>query len=144
MTPLPGGAPKPKRNWSPLMIGATLVVVVAGLALAAVTLGSGGGTDETPPTVSDIITTSTTAAPEAPPDVTVDVTPTTGGPLPTEVVTVVEPGQAGQYTVRPGDTLSSLARGFGVPLRALAEANGIPNWDLIHPGEVLVIPEVPD
>ena len=29
-------------------------------------------------------------------------------------------------------------------LFALAEANGIPNWDLIHPGEVLVIPEVPD
>ena len=140
---LPGGAPPQKRNWAPLMIGGTLVVVVAGLAFAAVSLGSGSGSDETPATVSDIITTSSTAAPEAPPEVTTDVTPTPG-PLPTEVVTVVEPGQAGQYTVRPGDTLSSLARGFGVPLRALAEANGIPNWDLIHPGEVLVIPDVPD
>lgn len=45
-----------------------------------------------------------------------------------------------EYTVQRGDTLSGIARGQGVSLLELIEANGIANPNLIYPGQVLVIP----
>lgn len=47
------------------------------------------------------------------------------------------------YTVVSGDTLWAIAEKFygdGNRYRAIAEASGIPNPDLIHPGQVLTIP----
>jgi nucleoid-associated protein YgaU len=58
-----------------------------------------------------------------------------------------EPGSEGSaertYTVIHGDTLSAIAARFygdGSKDQAIAEANGIPDPDLIHPGQVLIIP----
>lgn len=48
---------------------------------------------------------------------------------------------AATYTVRPGDTLSSIAAQFGVSTQAIIQANDIPNPDLINPGLVLEIPD---
>jgi LysM repeat protein len=48
-----------------------------------------------------------------------------------------------RYTVRPGDSLSKIAREFygdGNAYMRIAEANGIANPNLIHPGQELVIP----
>lgn len=47
------------------------------------------------------------------------------------------------YTVKPGDNLSHIAREFygnANEYMRIAEANGIANPDLIHPGQELVIP----
>jgi LysM repeat protein len=44
------------------------------------------------------------------------------------------------YTVKPGDTLSEIARSVGVSVRALAAANGIANPDFIRDGTVLTVP----
>ena len=44
------------------------------------------------------------------------------------------------YTVEKGDTLGRIARDHGVSLSDLVEANNISNANLIHPGQVLVIP----
>ena len=47
------------------------------------------------------------------------------------------------YTVQRGDTLSAIARrfyGHAGEYRRIAEANHIPNPDLIHPGQQLIIP----
>jgi putative chitinase len=44
------------------------------------------------------------------------------------------------YTVRTGDTLSSIAARFGVSTATLAAANGITNWSYIQIAQVLVIP----
>ncbi len=44
------------------------------------------------------------------------------------------------YIVRWGDTLSGIARRFGVSTAALAAANGIYNWNYIYAGQRLVIP----
>lgn len=45
------------------------------------------------------------------------------------------------YTVKPGDSLFSIAQRFGVPLPALIAANPqIPNPNLIFPGQVICIP----
>jgi LysM repeat protein len=43
----------------------------------------------------------------------------------------------GTYVVRPGDTLSQIARRFGTTTVALARLNGIANPSLIHIGQVL-------
>jgi LysM repeat protein len=48
---------------------------------------------------------------------------------------------AGQtHTVRPGETLSAIARLYGVSVWVLARANSLANPSLIVPGQVLVIP----
>ena len=44
------------------------------------------------------------------------------------------------YTIRPGDTLSSIAARFDVPLETLADANGIENPNLIKVNQKLIIP----
>ena len=45
------------------------------------------------------------------------------------------------YTVRAGDTLSSIARAHGVTVAAIADANNIVNPNLIFVGQVLTIPD---
>ena len=44
------------------------------------------------------------------------------------------------YTVQRGDTLSGIARWYGVPVHALAQANHIANPNLIFAGQTLCIP----
>jgi LysM repeat protein len=46
------------------------------------------------------------------------------------------------YTVAPHDTLYGIARRFGVPVAALAAANGLRDPSRIRAGAVLVIPDV--
>ena len=115
-------APRPNRSW--IGIAVILVVATAGIAGVGIPMGSGA-----PPRQEPVATTLATE-PVAP--------VTTAAPL--AVVTDVAPGQSGVYTVQNGDTLGNLATRFGVSLDALAAANGIPNWDLILPGQTLVIP----
>jgi putative chitinase len=49
------------------------------------------------------------------------------------------PGQT-VYIVRPGDTLSGIARAFGTTVWAISAANGIKNPNCIYVGQRLVIP----
>lgn len=54
-----------------------------------------------------------------------------------------EPEPARTYTVESGDTLWAIAERFygdGSKYQVIADASGIPNPDLIHPGQVLTIP----
>ena len=48
--------------------------------------------------------------------------------------------EAGTYVVRRGDTLARVARRLGVPVRALADANGITRPDRVLAGQVLRVP----
>ena len=50
------------------------------------------------------------------------------------------PSGANSYTVKSGDTLARVAARTGVPVAALAEANGIANRNLVRIGQVLTIP----
>ena len=45
-----------------------------------------------------------------------------------------------EYTVKPGDTLISIARKYGTTYKVLAEYNGIENPDLIYDGQIIRIP----
>lgn len=49
-------------------------------------------------------------------------------------------GDAMEYSVKPGDTLSSIAAAFGVRSSAILAANGISNPDYLKIGQVLLIP----
>jgi len=44
------------------------------------------------------------------------------------------------YVIRPGDTLSSIARRFNTTVEELVRLNNIANPDLIIAGETLLIP----
>ena len=44
------------------------------------------------------------------------------------------------YTVKRGETLTMIARRYGVSVRELAASNGITNPDRIYPGQILRIP----
>ena len=50
------------------------------------------------------------------------------------------PTSATTYVVKAGDTLSSIARKFGTTVRALQDANGIRNADVVVIGRTLKIP----
>jgi LysM repeat protein len=47
---------------------------------------------------------------------------------------------AGDYVVKAGDTLSSIAVRYGVSVWALIQANGLTSWSLIYVGQSLAIP----
>ena len=44
------------------------------------------------------------------------------------------------YVVKPGDTLSSIARAFNTTVPAIISANNITNPNLIYAGQTLIIP----
>jgi nucleoid-associated protein YgaU len=97
-------------------------------------------TDAPPPPEAEVPAAEVTTAPEesAPaPEPVHDAAESDGEPG--EV-----PAPAGRsYTVEPGDTLWAIAERFygdGSKYQVIADASGISNPDLIHPGEVLTIP----
>ena len=44
------------------------------------------------------------------------------------------------YTIQQGDTLSAIAKSFGVSVADIVAANGLPNADAIQAGQKLAIP----
>lgn len=75
-----------------------------------------------------------------------DVIRSNGRPGEAVVVMFAQPSFGQRYTVRPGDSLSSIAAAHGIGLPALESANpqfgpvGGRDWKLIHPGELLTLP----
>ena len=45
------------------------------------------------------------------------------------------------HTVKKGETLTSIAKKYGVTVEAIADKNGIKNKNLIRVGQVLTIPD---
>jgi nucleoid-associated protein YgaU len=91
--------------------------------------------------------TETDAAPPPEPEAAAE-SATADGPAIEEAVAeeVPEPAPepaARTYTVVSGDTLWAIAERFygdGNKYQAIADASGVPNPDLIYPGQVLTIP----
>lgn len=108
------------RNWTPVAIGVILLSAAVGLALLA--LGR-----EPAPTPTPTPSPTATPAPSAVP---------LPSPLPLPSPT---PGPL-LYTVQEGDTLARIAAAYGVSLEELIAANGLSDPNLIHVGQVLVIP----
>jgi LysM repeat protein len=65
------------------------------------------------------------------------------GPAATATRTPSPPPTPGvtQYVVKPGDTLSGIAKEFGVTVEAIMEVNDLTNPNKIRVGQVLIIPK---
>lgn len=62
------------------------------------------------------------------------MSPSAGAPA------VVPPSGSTRYTIRTGDTISSIARGAGLSISALLAANGLTASSMIYAGRTLIIP----
>lgn len=62
------------------------------------------------------------------------------------LITIVSNSAVGQtaYIIKPGDTLFSISRQFGVSMQAIAAANNIVNPNLIYAGQTIIIPDSTD
>jgi LysM repeat protein len=109
------------RAWGLLIV----VIILAGVILT-VLLVWGGASDPGSPTP----TLTSTLLPTA---VTVAIAPTVP---PTEAAT---PAPL-VYTVKEGDTLSSIAQTHGVSIQDIVEANNLANPDMLNIGQELIIP----
>ena len=84
------------------------------------------------PTPSPSVARTPSPTPSPPPTVKPSKPPATPTPTP--------PHGTRTYTVKFGDTLSSIAAHFGVTVASIQKLNGITDPSLIHPGDVLQIP----
>lgn len=143
--PVAPAAPAPQARparrvfpWSQVLGARRIVAVAAGvvvLLLAAVglLLRSQAATPPPTPTLTFTATAPPTNTPTPPPPTsTPSVTPT---PRPTE--TPIPPTK---YTVRPGDSLGSIATRFSTTIEALQAFNGLGQSDVIQVGQVIQIP----
>ncbi|WAC93183.1 LysM peptidoglycan-binding domain-containing protein [Mycobacterium sp. Aquia_213] len=83
------------------------------------------------------------AAEPAAADVTSDTAEPVAEPAPEPVADVAPEPAPRTYTVVSGDTMWAIAERFygdGSKYRVIAEASGVADPDLIHPGQVLTIP----
>ncbi|GEM_PF-380404 len=61
-------------------------------------------------------------------------------PPPDPVTYAVQTGQTTVHIVERGQELALIARYYGVSMQDIAQINDIPNYDLIYPGQELLIP----
>jgi len=127
--------PAPRRaSW-------LIVAIVAGMIVLL--LGAGGvflrvrATTAAQPTYTPVPTVTETLPPTetpTPPPPTSTLTPS---PVPTQPNTPVPPRK---YTVRPGETLSTIAERFGTTIERLQQFNNLKDTDVIQVGQELLIP----
>lgn len=115
------------RTW----VGIIIVCILTSAATAlAIWLVRGGAQPASPPTA---VPTAVLAPPL--------VGETAVAPTASRAVPTVMPTAAPLiYIVQPGDTLSGIAQTFGVSLQDLLAVNDIADPNLLHVGQVLVIP----
>jgi LysM repeat protein len=99
--------------------------------------------DTPTPTSTPTPTPTSTPGPTPTPSATPTPGPTVT-PYPTPTVAPTPTGDIlGYHTVQPRETLFCIGRAYGVDPYAIAAQNGILNPNVIHPGHVLAIPNVP-
>lgn len=114
---------------TPLLVG--IVVAAHCVAVGSVVLIQGCGTTMPPPDTGMV-----TQGPIVPPE-PVEPTPPASEPKQT---TWTPPKVTSSYVVAPGDTLSGIAKKFGLSVPEICALNGIQNPDLIYEGQKLMLP----
>ncbi len=108
---------------------------------------SGTNTDEAPPAPAGDLPATPPAAEAPAPEPEVELAaaeaPAPEAPAPEPEPAPPAPPAPRTYTVVSGDTLWAISERFygdGNQYQRIADASGVPNPDLIHPGQVLTIP----
>ena len=101
--------------------------MIVGLMLILTTLGCGGADRILPPTITLVRPPTDTPRPADTPAPTQTVRPR---PEPVQTI----------HVVQPGETLSQIAKKYGVSVAALTAANGLADPHLIKIGQELIIP----
>ena len=70
-------------------------------------------------------------------------TPVVVEPTPTAEIVIPTPAPL-IHTVQPGNSLSQIAKSYGVPIELLAAESGIEDYNLIQVGQEIVIPLIED
>ena len=129
--------PSPRRwPWAVIALG----LVAAGVATAWLALGGLNRVPGATPTATPSALPSSAPSGSVDPSATGGASPTeapTATPATTPIATALSTPVT--YIVQSGDTLNSIAARFGTTAQAIREANGLTS-DLIHPGQVLIIP----
>jgi LysM repeat protein len=112
------------RTW-----GLLIVIIILAAVVLTILLVWGGAPESDPP-----LPTQTTGTSPLP-------TPATAASAPTAVPPTQAPTPAPLvYTVRDGDTLSSIAQTYGVSVQDIIAANSLANPDMLTVGQQLAIP----
>ncbi len=106
--------------------GLLIVVIILAAVVLAVLLVWGGASEPGSPALSPTNTPPPIAATAASVPTVLPTEPPTPAPL--------------VYTVKEGDTLSSIAQTYGVSIQDIVEANSLTNPDMLNIGQELVIP----
>lgn len=161
--PLPMALPDTNRASGQVLLVALLVIAFVAIAIARFGSSGSAGIASSSPSASPVVSglvlatdgkptaspsavptpSSTPAATPRPSPSPSSVPTPSPSPKPTTVPATPRstPSQGTRtYTVKFGDTLSSIAQKFGVTVAAIQQLNGIKDPRLIHPGEVLQIP----
>lgn len=150
-TPLPVPRLVGRRTLGQAVLAVAMIGAAAALLLARLGdpagAGPGQGADTSGrPSASLVAEVSPSIGPSAVVSPSISTSPAATAtaqptPSPTPKPSPTASQSAGQtYTVKFGDTLSTIAAKFGTTVKKLSTLNGITDPSLIHPGDVLKIP----
>jgi hypothetical protein len=122
------------RRLTQVGLAALMLLAAAVLILARFTGGDDGGTAAASPTPTVAATPAPTASPPEP-------SPTAGATASAQPTEEASPTARvrRRYTVKPGDTLTSIAERFNTTVERLQRLNDIEDPSVIEPGQVLLI-----
>lgn len=136
--PVAPAAPGPQAQLGGRAFPWRIVAIAAGVIVLLV---AGGALVLRPRMAAPPPTPTHTLTPTRPPTETPTPRPSTFTPTATSTSRPTEtPISPAKYTVRPGDTLSTIAARFNTTLEALQAFNGLGQSDVIQVGQVLQIP----
>ena len=146
--PLPGPRLGDRRTLGQAALIVAMIAAAGALLLARVGSPSGGGAavrSASPnPGSSVAVVGQASPSPRSPapsPSLSSSPSPTAApSPSHTPKPTASHKPSGKTYTVKPGDTLSSIALKFATTVKVLSNLNGITDPKLIKPGQVLKLP----
>jgi LysM repeat protein len=122
------------------MVAAVGAVLVARLGPSGGVAGATASPAVASPSIAAAVTPSPTPVSTPSPTATVSPTPSPSPSRTPKPSRSPKPSASQTYTVKPGDTLSSIAAKFGTTVKALMKLNAIKDPTVIRPGQVLKIP----
>ena len=138
-----------KINW-PLAVVASIALHVVGIGLVLFFAGAFDSSGSAPapqpaggPSLDPVESEVEQVTPVAPPVSSSSASsgaPSSGAAATPPLIDPAEPSGPATYKVKPGDSLSKIAKNHGCTVKELAELNGFPVNKMLDVGETLKVP----